>query len=189
MMLDFFGACFSLISTYFFIRIDKRAWSIGSLAVILNIWLYFQKGIYADMILESGYLVTLLFGWRMWNKEKTQTKPAIQSLNVLQGLLITLVFMLLFISIYLMLIYFTDSTVPFLDALTTALSLIAQGLMCFKFIETWIIWFIVDAIYAVLYAQKEIPFHCLLMIIYTLMAGSGFYHWTKLRIAQPLRAI
>lgn len=185
MILDFFGALFSLISTYFFIRLDKRAWSIGSLAILLNISLYFQKGIYADMLLESGYLVTLIWGWRLWSNDKNKNALDIRSLTPGSGLLAALIFFLLFLIIYTILIRFTDSTVPFLDALTTALSLIAQGLMCYKFIATWVLWFIVDAIYALLYAQKSIPFHSLLMLVYTLMAVFGFYSWSRARNSNP----
>lgn len=178
-MLDFFGASLSLLSTLFFIRINPQAWSIGLVAVLLNIWLYFQKGIYADMFLESGYLVMIIIGWRLWKNQSNSTANRINTLTAHQRLLLIPPFVLCFVTIYLILVNYTDSTVPVLDALTTALSLLAQGLMCYKFIETWILWFIADAIYAVLYAQKEIPYHCLLMIIYTLMAGVGFYHWNK----------
>nr|WP_081726626.1 nicotinamide mononucleotide transporter [Legionella oakridgensis] len=55
MFYDLIGAIASLLSTYYFIRQNNKAWAIALLATALNGWLYWQTGIYADMCLESFY--------------------------------------------------------------------------------------------------------------------------------------
>ena len=57
MLYDLFSALTSLLSTYYFIRLDIKAWPIGLLATCFNGWLFWQKGIYADMCLESFYFL------------------------------------------------------------------------------------------------------------------------------------
>lgn len=62
MLLDILGAIISLLSTYYFIRLDSKAWLTSLFATCLNAFLYWQKGIYADMILESFYFLALAMG-------------------------------------------------------------------------------------------------------------------------------
>lgn len=66
-----------------------------------------------------------------------------------------------------------------MDAFTTALSLIAEGLMCYKFSATWVIWFFIDAVYVKLNLQKQLPYHALLMMIYLAIAVAVYLYWLK----------
>jgi nicotinamide mononucleotide transporter len=183
MLFDLIGALVSLLSTYYFIRLNNKAWPVGLLATILNGWLYWHKGIYADMVLELIYFLSMCYGWSRWYRQATDKNNSGQKplgqLNSLQW--ITLVFFLgaLFLFIVYLLQAFTHSTVPVLDAATTSMSLVAQWLMCHKIIATWILWFITDALYAVMYLSKNLPFHSILMLIYTGLAITGYLVWTK----------
>lgn len=180
MLFDLIGALCSLLSTYYFIRMDNKAWGIGMIATCLNGGLYWYNGIYADMALESFYFFTMAYGWNQWRShEKTNYNHAIKRLTNAHALILLIVFCIGFKLIYSILIYFTNSSIPTLDAFTTTLSLIAQWLMCHKIMMTWILWFITDAVYAWMYLTKVIPFHALLMIIYMGMAVTGYLFWKR----------
>ncbi|WP_115330421.1 nicotinamide riboside transporter PnuC [Legionella busanensis] len=180
MFLDIFGAITSFLATFYFIRLHSSAWLISLVAISLNSWLYWQKGIYADMVLELFYFITTCYGWFYWRHTNKNSYQSILTLNLNQWLLLLIAISALFLTIYFALIYFTNSDIATLDALTTSLSLVGQWLMCYKFIATWLIWFFTDAIYAYLYWQKQIPFHALLMTLYTFMALYGYYSWLKI---------
>lgn len=180
MLFDLIGALCSLLSTYYFIRMDNKAWGIGMIATCLNGVLYWYNGIYADMTLESFYFFTMVYGWHKWHSlEKTNYNHAVKQLNYLHAFILLILFCIGFNLIYFILIYFTNSSIPALDAFTTTLSLIAQWLMCHKIMMTWVLWFITDAIYAWIYLTKAIPFHALLMIIYMGMAITGYLFWMR----------
>lgn len=178
-MLDVLGSFSSLLATYYFIRLNNRAWVVSLLAIILNGCLYWQKAIYGDMALESFYFFSTCYGWYCWS-ERSQQNLTILRLNKKQILWTPLAVLIIYALIVNLLIRFTDSNIAVLDALTTSLSLVAQGLMCYKLIATWILWFIADALYAYIYLCKKLPFHCLLMLIYTVLAGLGYLQWKKL---------
>jgi nicotinamide mononucleotide transporter len=149
---------------------------------VLNGWLYWKKGIYADMMLEMFYFLTMAYGWHHWSNSAKNTSsetPLLKQLSAPQWLLLLFLFCFVFMIIYTLLSLFTHSSVAFLDATTTSLSLIAQWLMCHKIIITWILWFITDALYALMYLTKGLPFHCGLMILYTGMAVSGYILWAR----------
>ncbi|ARG97886.1 nicotinamide riboside transporter PnuC [Legionella micdadei] len=187
MMLDLFGAICSLLSTYYFIRLDCKAWLTTLFATCFNGFLYWQKGIYADMLLESFYFFSTCYGWYVWQKPTPQLE-GIRNLSKKQWHLLLTLLLGCFILISTLLLMFTRSDVVLLDALTTSLSLTAQWLMCYKAIATWIFWLFTDAIYAYMYLHKQLPFHCLLMLVYTGMAGVGYLTWTRQKaIPKPLQ--
>lgn len=183
MFFDIVGAFVSLLSTYLFIRLNPKAWLVGIVATCINGYLYWYKGIYADMLLEVFYFLTMCYGWYLWkNKYRVNNNYSITSfdkINSFQWSTLILVLCALFGFIYYILLTFTNSNVVLLDAATTSLSLVAQWLMCHKFIATWMLWFATDALYVFMYFGKDLPFHSVLMIVYTGMAVTGYWVWAK----------
>ncbi|KTC84141.1 nicotinamide riboside transporter PnuC [Legionella brunensis] len=186
MFLDILGTVTSLLATYYFIQLNNKAWLSSLFATLANSWLYWQKGIYADMLLESFYFLSTCYGWYLWRTSTQKEVIIIGKLSIKQWFVLLGLIAGLFVLIVNLLVTFTHSDIALLDALTTSLSLGAQWLMCYKIIATWILWFITDAIYAFMYIQKEIPFHSLLMVVYTLMAIIGYRTWAKQRGIQLL---
>ncbi|QRN04273.1 hypothetical protein GH742_10510 [Legionella sp. MW5194] len=179
MLLDLSGTLASLLCTYYLIRLSRIAWILGLTANLINGWLYWHKGIYADTLLEVFYLVSTAYGWLKWQKTSAANSREIRSLSCIQWLMVGLVFASLYLLIVIGLKRFTSTTVADLDALTTALSLIAQVLMCHKVLESWLLWLVTDSVYAYLYWLKQLPFHVLLMIVYTGMALTGYWIWIR----------
>jgi nicotinamide mononucleotide transporter len=180
-LLDFVGTFTSLLSTYLFVRINSKAWLVTLLSSCLNGVLYWQNSIYASTVLESCYFISTCYGWYMWCKPIKKEELAISSLSVLQWFWVLVVILVFYTIIISLLSTFAHSDVAILDALTTSISLVAQWLMCHKVIATWILWFSTDALYVYVYLQKQMPFHCLLMFIYTGMAIAGYLTWAKIR--------
>lgn len=182
MLFDIMGAFMSLLSTYFFIRLNNKAWAVGIVATCVNGWLYWHKGIYADMGLEVCYFLSMCYGWYMWKYHYSvntgSSRTILKRLSSVQWSVLALSLCIVFALIYTLLNTFTNSNVAFLDAITTSLSLAAQWLMCHKIILTWMLWLITDALYAFMYLSKHLPFHSGLMLIYTAMAITGYWFWS-----------
>lgn len=82
------------------------------------------------------------------------------------------------------LINFTNSNVPYWDAFTTALSIVAMWMLARKYAQQWLAWFIVDAVCVGLYFYKGIYFYSLLYAIYTVIALFGYRKWLRLMRTQ-----
>ncbi|KTD39318.1 Nicotinamide mononucleotide transporter [Legionella nautarum] len=178
MLLDILGTVTSLLSTYYFIRLDNKAWLMTLLATCLNSVLYWQNGIYADMLLELFYFLSTCYGWYLWQKP-TEQPGNIRKLSKRQWTILLIAVISCFILFSILLSTFTHSNIVLLDALTTSLSLAAQWLICHKALAAWFFWLVTDSIYAYMYFHKQLPFHCLLMLVYTGMAVIGYLTWTK----------
>ena len=90
-----------------------------------------------------------------------------------------LAFLAIYLGIAYVLIHFTDSTVPWWDALNTALSIVAMWMLARKWVEQWLVWLVVDAISTGLYIYKGIPFYAILYAIYTVIAWFGYRKWLR----------
>ncbi len=178
-LLDPIGAGLSLICTYYFTSAKRVAWILGMCAIILNSILYWQKGIYGSLILETVYFLSMIYGWYQWSHHNNNSSFSIRYLSLKQvGFLVVIAV----IGILLLGkgLTFTDSTIPYWDACTTILSLIAQGLLCLKYIHCWILWFVVDALMASLQLYKGIPFHSAIHWSYLILAVMGYIRWRKI---------
>jgi len=186
--LDFTGACLSLTSTYYFTQAKRLAWLVGILAIIINFVLYWQKGIYGRVLLEILYFISMIYGLQQWTTQNQQQRP-IRSLRLTEAFFYSI---LAAIGIFLLatyLITFTDSNVPYWDAVSTVLSLLAQWLLCLKVIHCWFLWFIVDAMVAALQYYKGIPFHSALHWLYLGMAVLGYWRWREMYRAEQCSAL
>ena len=83
---------------------------------------------------------------------------------------------------YYVLITFTDSTVPLLDAFTNALCFVGLWALARKYIEQWFFWIIVDIICCYLYVVKGIPFKAALYGLYVIIAVAGYWKWKKMMV-------
>lgn len=179
--LDFVGASLSLISTYYFTQACRKAWLISLLAITLNTILYWQKGVYGHLLLEGIYFISMIYGWYQWSENHTkEDRTLIRYLSLNEMLCYVAMAITGIVLMAQGLIAYTDSTIPYWDASTTILCLIAQWLLCRKVIHCWILWFVVDAMVALLQFYKGMPFHSAVHWLYLIMAVVGYYRWRQL---------
>lgn len=179
---DYSGAILSLICTILYTRGSVLAWPFCIITNLINLYLFYMTGIFADAALEFVYLSMAFYGIWHWlyggnNKKELQ----VSNTPVAEALILLLVLMIGYHLVEYILNTHTNSTVPKLDALAMMLSLVGQWLMCRKYIETWAIWFIADSVLAIMFYHKNLPAHFILNIIYLPITYYGYYNWSKLR--------
>lgn len=81
---------------------------------------------------------------------------------------------------YYVLVAYTNSTVPLLDAFTNALSFVGLWALARKYVEQWLFWIAVDVVCCYLYVVKGIPFKAGLYGLYVVIAVMGYIKWKGL---------
>ena len=76
---------------------------------------------------------------------------------------------------------------PFLDALTTCLSLAAQWLLNAKRLQTWWFWIAADCIYVPLYLSRGLVLTALVYLLFLGLCVAGLRSWTAAARTRPER--
>lgn len=183
--IELLGAILGLLYILFSIRQHILTWPTGLFTSLLYIVVFFQSGFYADMGLQVYYVVISIYGWYFWlkggkkNSDVRQEQVPVRKSPkkvIIYSLLVTIA---IYGGLLLILLNFTDSTVPYMDSLTTALSITATWMLAKKYIEHWLIWIFVDLFSAGLYVYKELWPTVILFAVYTFMAVLGYREWKK----------
>ncbi len=179
---ELLGAILGLFYIFFSIRQHILTWPVGLLTSIFYVIIFFRSGFYADMGLQVYYVVISIYGWYFWLKGKRPDdsgKIPVKTCRKILWIKLTAITVLIFFVILFILKNFTNSTVPVMDSMTTALSITATWMLARKYIEHWIIWIFVDFVSAGLYIYKNLWPTVILFIVYTVMAFLGYFEWKK----------
>ena len=179
---ELLGAILGIVYIFFSIRQNILTWPTGLLTSILYVIVFFQAKLYADMGLQVYYVFISIYGWYFWLKGKKPKESAqvpVRRTNQKLRWILYLSSVILYLIILYILINFTDSDVPYMDSLTTALSIVATWMLAKKYIGHWLIWIFVDALSAGLYIYKGLWPTVILFVIYTVMAVLGYKEWKK----------
>lgn len=182
--LQIIGVVLGLLYLWLEYKADIRLWIVGLVMPVVHGVLYFRSGLYADCSMQVYYVLAGLYGLAVWHRgshRKKSEKPLSIRHTPLRALpLLAAVYALLHVAIYLLLAKFTNSTVPFLDSMTTALCIVAYWMLSRKYAEQWLVWLAVDAITVGLYIYKGIPLTAGLYALYCILAVAGYFRWLKM---------
>ena len=180
--IELLGAILGILYIFFSIRQNILTWPTGIATSAFYIIVFYESKFYADMGLQVYYLGISIYGWYYWlkgSKPDNSTSIPVRQTNKKLWLKIGAVTTLLYFSILFILLKITDSDVPFMDSLTTALSISATWMLTKKYIEQWLIWIFVDLISVGLYIYKDLWATVVLFAVYTVLAFLGYIEWKK----------
>jgi len=175
------GVVLSIIYLVLSIRQNILLWPVGILGAVMYVIVFYESKFYADMGLNVYYFVISIYGWINWSgaARKEQGEPPVISAGLKQGLLLLLVMVAIFFMIGYLLKQYTDSPIPYWDALTTAGSIVATWMLTRKILEHWIVWIFVDLVSMGLYIYRGLYPTAFLFLVYTIMAVVGYLEWRR----------
>ena len=181
MTLDMLGCIVGLIYIYQEYKASIWLWLTGIIMPVIYMFVYYEAGLYADFGMQIYYTLAAIYGFLYWKFGRKKGAEEIPITHYPRQLILPslLTFLLLWAALYIILIKFTNSTVPVLDSFGNALSFIGLWALAKKYIEQWWIWIVVDIELAGLYVYKEIPFTAGLYAFYAVIAVAGYFKWRK----------
>ena len=204
--IEIFGAVTGIIFVFLEIRQNIWLWPVGLVTSAVYIWVFFASKFYADMSLQGYYLVISCLGWYWWTRgkkrrlrskatkfreaeggdveklriEETETKELqVTRLKLSTGIMLALVFFLLYIIMWFVLTRLTDSPVPVRDSFITSLSIIATWMLARKIYEHWFLWIVVNFVSAVFFLTRGLYPTVILYTVYGIMSFVGLAAWKK----------
>ena len=185
-ILQLAGVALGLLYLYLEYKANIWLWAVSMVMPIVHGYLYFTAGLYADSGMQVYYVVAAVYGWSRWRAGKRMdgdSKP-ITHTPVRRLPMLVAVFALAYALLAWILVTFTPSTVPYWDALTTALCVIGLWMLSEKWVEEWLVWLLADILTVGLYIYKGIPVTAGLYAVYSAMAVAGYLHWKKMAVPE-----
>ncbi|MDD4609704.1 MAG: nicotinamide riboside transporter PnuC [Bacteroidaceae bacterium] len=189
--LELLGTLVGLIYLYLEYRASIYLWIVGVIMPAIYIGIYHDAGLYADMGINIYYLLAAVYGWMIWMRGKQKARAFTATANqpsflpirytpLQQWKWLLLIGGVLFVGIGVLLQQYTDSTVPWLDSFTTAVSIVGMWQLAHKYLEQWITWIVVDAVSCGLYIYKGLDLTAALYALYTVIAIFGYFKWKRM---------
>lgn len=200
--LDIVTTILGLIYLVLEYRASIALWVVGIVMPAMDIYLYWSHGLYGDAGMAVYYTLAAIYGYAVWKfgakwkamikrkgSDKKEGASAVSSSS--EDLPITFFprrlilrtlgfFVLAWAATYYVLVAYTNSTVPLLDAFTNALSFVGLWALARKYVEQWLFWTAVDVVCCYLYVVKGIPFKAGLYGLYVVIAVMGYWKWKGL---------
>lgn len=182
--LDIFTTALGLLYIYLEYKAKIALWIVGIIMPALDVVLYWKHGLYGDAGMAVYYTLAAIYGYLAWRfgGKRGQAKGGEMPITHFRRRLIlptAAVFLALWWATWYVLVHFTNSTVPVMDAFTNALSFVGLWALARKYVEQWFVWIVVDAVCCYLYVTKGIPFKAGLYGLYVVIAVMGYVKWLK----------
>lgn len=179
-LLEFTGTVFGIAGVWLTVKKNRLCFPIGIVNVSLYAWLFFQSRLYADALLQIVYIILLVYGWVEWTQGKNSDEQlSVTKTSGKKSIFLFFIGLIGTVSIGTFFRYTTDASLPYVDSLTTSMSLIAQWLVAKKKIENWLWWIVADVIYVSMYVYKHLYLTSFLYFIFIVLAVVGWRQWKK----------
>jgi nicotinamide mononucleotide transporter len=196
--MDFFGQQLSaaeltgtltgLVAIWLTVRENIWCFPTGIVSCGIYAWLFFSPGVrlYADALLQLVYVALLLYGWINWSRPNRDTgRVAVTTFSVPQRLALLPVILLAAAPTGFLFAHYTDASLPYMDGLTTAMSLVAQWMVARKKIDNWAVWIAANILYLYMYLHKGLFLTAVYYFILLLLAIDGWIRWRR-HLTTPL---
>lgn len=180
-----------------FLTVKSSAWNfpVGLANNVFFGILFWQSRLFNDFGLQIVYFALGAWGWWHWTRgpispgghrrgDGLALRP-IGRASALQIAFCVVTVPILTLILFRISSYFGGAA-PFWDALTTALSLVAQFLLGRKWIQNWWFWIAADLVYVPLFLSRELRLTAALYAGFLLLCLMGLRNWKQLESAQKV---
>lgn len=159
------------------LKCNRLGWLAGAASSIIYVYLAARAHLPMQSVLQFYYVVMSVYGWRNWTRAQQQQGGGIGRWPVRNHVLALLAIALLSALTAQWLRRETHAAWPYLDSMTTWISLFATWLIARLKLENWLYWIAADSVMVYLFAAQGYPFTAALFLTYMVIAVFGFREW------------
>jgi nicotinamide mononucleotide transporter len=158
--------------------------------VSLYLYIFFHAKLYSDAGLQIFFLIMQFYGWYEWTRGPVEHATSLSEIKRLdrRGWLLTAGGVCAGTAALGTVMHrLTDAALPYPDAFTTLLSVIAQFQLTRKIIENWILWIVADVVYIGVYTSKSLYWTSGLYVVFLVLCIKGYRDWATDDARRHLR--
>jgi nicotinamide mononucleotide transporter len=168
-----------IVSEY---RADRWFWPLSILMSLFYIVIDFTSGIYANGTICCYNLVMSVYGLLVWRglvQSKDRTERPITSCPARFWPWIIAAVVFLSVVLWWVLQTLGESQIPWLDGISSALSVVAMWMLSQKYWQQWILWLLVEPLMITLFWLTGNYASAILYIVFEVVCVLGIIRWYK----------
>ena len=136
--------------------------------------------LYSDLLLQGFFVIVQLYGWRVWTRTAAIEGAVTVRLLGAAARIGGLAAIALATALWGALMHrYTDAALPWWDATIAMLSVAAQCLMSWRYVENWALWIAVNVVSIGVYAAKGLWPTAALYILLLGLSLWGLAKWVR----------
>jgi nicotinamide mononucleotide transporter len=182
MTLEHVAVACGLANIYLTVRQNIWSWPVGVVMVSLYMYIFFNAKLYSDAGLQVFFLVMQFYGWYHWTRGPVEHARSLSPVTRLgtKGWVLTVAGVVTGAALLgTAMDRLTDAALPYPDALTTMLSVVAQFLLTRKILDNWTLWIVADVIYVGIYTSKALYWTAGLYVVFLVLCIKGYRDWRR----------
>lgn len=175
-------------------------WPVSLCACLVYAQIFYQAQLYADMILQGFFCLGILYGWICWWRDTVRQRQSLSKASantsetrplpchITQGDLWVPLTLTLFFGLFWAFILKTRTSdpAPYLDAMLSSLSLLAQYWTARRYRISWLLWAGTDSCYTLLFFSRALYPTTALYAGFIALALYGYMAWGRVcPISRP----
>jgi nicotinamide mononucleotide transporter len=167
-------------------RVKLIAWPLAIVSSLAYLVLFAHSRLYGEASLQLLFVAVAAWGWWQWKFGRLADGQAlrVRRIDARTRLVVVAATCAAWPMLALALRRFTDTDVPFFDALPTAASVAGQWLLGRQYVENWPVWLGVNVISVALFAYKGLWLTVVLYALFAVLSVVGWRAWHR-RAATP----
>ena len=164
-------------------RVHPLAWPLAMASSLMYGLLFVDSKLYGEASLQVFFVAMSVWGWWQWLRGRGAGGGAlvVHTLTRRSAAIALAATLLAWPLVAWLLMHYTDSNVPWLDALPTVGSILGTWLLGRKFIESWWAWIAVNAFSVALFGYKRLWLTVLLYALFAALSWAGLRSWLRLQ--------
>ena len=192
--LEILGTLSGLVCVWLLIKESVLTFPIGLLYAVITSVVVLEARLYADLVLNLYFVLMNGYGWYFWirgaEERQIEGKLLVASIprNELAFAAVAMILGTLAVGYFFS--AYTAADFAYWDSLTTVASFGAMWMTARKYLESWVLWFLIDVLQIGLYAVKGFSgspglyFYSFLYSVYLCMAVLGWRSWSQNVVKQ-----
>lgn len=170
----------SVLAIWLTTRRSLWCWPLGLIACAMYFKLFLDVRLYADMLLQLLFGLSILYGWFAWRRgAAVDGEVTIRQLSRREAAAGLAAGTIAAGAIGWLMQRYTDAALPWLDAALSSFSLVAQLWTARRYPANWLLWIAVDTIYVGMFLFKRLWLTAGLYAALTVLAALGFMRWRQ----------
>ena len=179
MIIELVGVATGLLCVVLLGRQNIATWPLGLAYALVSLVVFYQNGVFGQVLLHVVFVGLNAWGWYAWMTQAKQHTEHVRRLDLtLAGVLLG-VFVVALAAVEYGINRPFGGVGGWLDSVVAAGSLIAIWMQSKRYLDVWVLWFLLNLGSLVLYARIGLYWYVGLYLIYQVLAVWGFAQWRR----------